>query len=450
MKIAFVNQAFDVIVPPFQNSIGYCTYGICRSLAKSSEVSVYGLRDVHPDDASHICDPSLDLRLIPAAHRDHLYFKTRVKLGTLIQMSSPISTSRLLFPDYGRLVAQDIRRHNYDIVHVQHCSQYVPIIKALNPRAKIVLQLHAEWFSQSDFEILQQRLVDVDLLLTVSDHITQKTKRDFPEVADRCETLHGAIELSEFRHPKNYDPGRIRKEKRILFSGAVSPHKGIHSLLDAFHMVVKEYPDVHLEIIGSQRNYPMEETFDLHDQDVIRSVSPFYRKHPIMRVRSKLGLGTTDGTYQQYLEDKLTADIKDKVSFAGFVPRQNLVDQYYDADIFVFPPIWEEGFGIPPIEAMAAGTPVIGTRSGGIVETVKDGETGFLVEKNDPRALAQQILRLLKEDDLREQMGRAARHRVFSNFTWDRIAGCLESKYLNLIQEPSKEAYRELHAGAAR
>jgi glycosyltransferase involved in cell wall biosynthesis len=43
----------------------------------------------------------------------------------------------------------------------------------------------------------------------------------------------------------------------------------------------------------------------------------------------------------------------------GFIPRQDFVDRYYHADIFAFPPIWEEGFGIPPIEAMAAGLPVV-------------------------------------------------------------------------------------------
>jgi len=71
---------------------------------------------------------------------------------------------------------------------------------------------------------------------------------------------------------------------------------------------------------------------------------------------------------------------------------------------------------------MAAGTPVVATRSGGIVETVRDGETGLLVAKNDAQALAEAIIQLLDNDALRESMGRAARARALGHFTWDRIA----------------------------
>ncbi len=151
------------------------------------------------------------------------------------------------------------------------------------------------------------------------------------------------------------------------------------------------------------------------------------------------------GTYQSYLKSKLTSEISDKVTFTGFIPREDFVDKYYDADIFVFPPIWDEGFGIPPIEAMAAGLPVVGTISGALPETVKDGITGFLVEKSDPRALAERILRLLRDDDLRESMGRAARQHVLETFTWERAADSLESRYGCLLNEQPIYINREVH-----
>jgi glycosyltransferase involved in cell wall biosynthesis len=66
---------------------------------------------------------------------------------------------------------------------------------------------------------------------------------------------------------------------------------------------------------------------------------------------------------------------------------------------------------------------------------VIDGETGFLVEKNDPQALAQQILRLLTDDDLREKMGRAARRRALSTFTWELAAGRVTGLYRRLLSE---------------
>ena len=102
--------------------------------------------------------------------------------------------------------------------------------------------------------------------------------------------------------------------------------------------------------------------------------------------------------------------------------------------MFAFPPIWNEGFGIPPVEAMAAGIPVVATRSGAITETVKDQETGFLVEKNDPEALAKAILTLLQDDARAERMGRAGRQRAMERFTWDRVADRMYTRYRDLYQ----------------
>jgi glycosyltransferase involved in cell wall biosynthesis len=260
--------------------------------------------------------------------------------------------------------------------------------------------------------------------------------RDFPSIADRSETLYSNIDPEEFRREKDYSIGRRRQEKRILYSGGVSPHKGPHILLDAFSIVAKQYPNVHLEFVGSMANYPMEENWDLKDGATLKQVAPFYAMHPITRLQARLGLKPEDaGTYQAYLKTKLTPEVAGKVTFAGFVSRVDLVDRFYDADIFVFPPIWDEGFGLPPVEAMAAGAPVVGTRSGALPETVIDGETGFLVEKNNPQALAQQILRLLTDDDLREKMGRAARRRALSTFTWELAAGRVTGLYRRLLSE---------------
>ena len=450
MKVAFVNQPFDTIVPPCQSSIGYYTYGVGRSLARSSEVIVYGLQDSHPEDALQLCDPSLRLHLIKSGLMEHLVFEGRRKLGELIQLSTPYSTSSLLYPQYGRRVAQDLQRQQCDIIHIQHCSQYAPIIRALNPKSTIVLHLHAEWFSQCNFKVLQRRLESVDWLFTVSDYITQKTRRDFPGIANRCQTIPCGIDPDEFRREKDYASGRLRNEKCILFAGAVSPHKGPHVLLDAFKIVAKQYPSARLEFVGNLRNYPMEETFDLSDRSEIQDVAPLYAKKPITRLRAKLGLAPTDaGTYQSYLKSTLTPEIADKVTFTGFLHRKDFIDRYYNADIFVFPSIWGEGFGIPPIEAMAAGVPAVVTLAGALPETVKDGETGFLVEKRDPRTLAERILRLLRDDDLRESMGRAARRHVLATFTWKRVAGSLEARYCWLLNKQTGQINRKLHTGVA-
>ena len=67
-----------------------------------------------------------------------------------------------------------------------------------------------------------------------------------------------------------------------------------------------------------------------------------------------------------------------------------------------------------------------------MVETVKHGETGFLVGKNDAQGLAEALLRLLENDALREQMGRAARRRAMEHFTWETVAESLYNRYQRL------------------
>jgi glycosyltransferase involved in cell wall biosynthesis len=432
MKIAFVNQPIDAIVPPYQNSVGACTYWVARPLAKSTEVLVYGVKDLNPGDPAELAaEYGIQFRLFPATWSDRLLFNLRRKLGKLFRGTSPISTWRWTFPAYGRQVALDLKKQNCDVIHLQHCSQYIPVIRAHNPRAKIVLHLHGEWFSQSNPAALTDRISQVDLLTSVGNHITEKTKRTFPAFADRCETTYNGIDAQEFAREKDYAALRQRRTKRIFYSGAVSPHKGVHILMDAFVLVARQYPDVVLDIVGPIGDYPIEENFDLHDdRALIQVVAPFYDTSLWSLIKSTLFRKSAGkGKYLRYLESRLPADVAQKVTFRGFIERSELVDIYYDADIFAFAPIWDEGFGLPPVEAMAAGLPVVTSRSGTVPETVMDGVTGFVVEKNDVEELAQALLLLLRDDDRRESMGRAGRRRVLQYFSWDAIAEGLRDRY---------------------
>jgi glycosyltransferase involved in cell wall biosynthesis len=335
-------------------------------------------------------------------------------------------------------VAENLRLEACDVIHVQNCSQYLPVLRALNPTAKIVLQLHGEWYSQSRLEVLEKRLRYVDLVTTVSNHITEKISCQFPMIATRCQTMYNGIDATEFRREKNGD-AMPRREKRILYVGAASPHKGLHVLMDAFSLVVKQYPEVRLDVAGFEASYPLAETFEFQDRELIESVYPFYAYDWISRLKARLSLAPPDsGTYLAHVKERLSAEASGKVAFWGFIPRPELIDLYYRADIFAFAPIWNEGFGIPLIEAMAAEVPVVATRSGAIPELVRDQRTGFLVNKNDPHALAESILKLLRHDNLRENMGRAARILVHENFVWDKLAESMYRCYSNLcgLREP--------------
>jgi glycosyltransferase involved in cell wall biosynthesis len=433
MKIAFVSQPFDTILPPYQTSVGACTYGAASEMAKFCDVMVYGTRDRHKDFPADFLQDSVRFQFFFVPRSDRLAAKAREKYSKMFPSSSPASSSRWLFRAFGGQVARHSRLQACDVVHVQQCAQYLPVIRAFNPRSKLILQLHGEWFSQNRPAVLEQRLRYVDLVTTVSDYLTEKTRRQFPMIADRCQTLYNAVDAAEFSRKRNHDgPPR---ERRILYAGALSPHKGLHVLLDAFSIVVNEYPAVRLDIVGSQGSYPLAENFEFDEREQIESVYPFYSFEWSSKIKAKLGLAPPDsGTYLAHLKQRLSNEASSKVAFHGFVPRPELVDLYYSADVFAFAPIWNEGFGIPPVEAMAAGVPVVATRSGAIPETVRDHQTGFLVSKNDPRGLAVALLKLLRDDDLRQKMGRAARDWVHANFTWDKIAESMYKCYSDLCE----------------
>jgi glycosyltransferase involved in cell wall biosynthesis len=247
-----------------------------------------------------------------------------------------------------------------------------------------------------------------------------------------------------FNREKDYRATSQREEKRILYVGVVSPHRGIHVLLDAFKMVVQRYPRVRLDVVGPQHTYPLSEVFDLTDRAAISSVAPWYANDYGSRLKAQLFLAPADaGSYMSRLKSQLTADISAKVAFRGTIGHPDLAEHYYDADIFAFPSLSDEGFGIPPVEAMAAGTPVVATRSGGVVETVKDGEPGVLIPKNDASALARALLELLENDTARETIGRAGRKRALDYFTWDRVAESMYGRYRALCNAASAEGLDE-------
>jgi glycosyltransferase involved in cell wall biosynthesis len=269
----------------------------------------------------------------------------------------------------------------------------------------------------------------------VSDYVTERTRQHFPELADRCETLYNGIDLKEFDREKDYAAARRQKVKRILYVGGIWPHKGTHVAIDAFKMVAEKHPEVVMDLVGPQGDYPVEEACDLQDRATLQRMARYFKKRefaPLNLFRPP----AKSYEYLEFLKSKLTPELRDKVTFHGFVSRPDLVKLYYDADVFVFPPIWNEAFGVTPLEAMAAGVPVAVSRCGGIVETVQDQKTGFVVDPDDAAALAKGMLRLLEDDALREKMGRAGRQRALE-FRWEIVNAGMLARYQALVQADS-------------
>jgi D-inositol-3-phosphate glycosyltransferase len=126
--------------------------------------------------------------------------------------------------------------------------------------------------------------------------------------------------------------------------------------------------------------------------------------------------------------------VLDQVKFVGCRQPDELYLWYAAADVAVTTP-WYEPFGLTPLEAMACGVPVIGSRVGGIAFTIADGETGYLVPPRDPEALCDRIDDVLRDPERRLLMGQAGRARVIRSFTWQQVAMCTAQLYDDLLCE---------------
>lgn len=125
-------------------------------------------------------------------------------------------------------------------------------------------------------------------------------------------------------------------------------------------------------------------------------------------------------------------NVGDRVEFVGRRGRDTLKYYYSAADVFVTTP-WYEPFGITPVEAMACGTPVVGSNVGGIKFTVRDGETGYLVPPNDPSALAERIAHLYRHPKLRAVFRQRSIRRANDLFTWRKVLSQVEALYQDVL-----------------
>jgi glycosyltransferase involved in cell wall biosynthesis len=118
------------------------------------------------------------------------------------------------------------------------------------------------------------------------------------------------------------------------------------------------------------------------------------------------------------------------VENVGWWDQAVLPQLYLTADIVVAPALWQEPFGIIPLEAMSCRRPIVASRTGGHLITIRDGETGLLFDPGNALDLAEKLSMLLDSRTLRIQMGRNGRERVASDFSWDRI---MEKYYQGLF-----------------
>lgn len=124
--------------------------------------------------------------------------------------------------------------------------------------------------------------------------------------------------------------------------------------------------------------------------------------------------------------------LKDRVKFIGYIPHEVLPYYLHASDVFIRPSI-SEGMGNSFIEAMAVGIPVIATKVGGIVDFLKDGETGLFVEVKKPQNIAQKVEKLLKDVESRDVIISNAQKMVQERYDWNFISKDMLQKVFNKV-----------------
>lgn len=145
-----------------------------------------------------------------------------------------------------------------------------------------------------------------------------------------------------------------------------------------------------------------------------------------------------EGPLEQSLKAKVEElKLGNRVHFLGYVPHEKLPKYLQHADIFIRPSL-SEGMGNSFIEAMAAGLPVIATPVGGIVDFLRDGETGLFCEVGNPRSIAQKVEKLMKDKESREYIIRNAKKLALERYDWNLIAREMNEKVFQRLDRLDK------------
>jgi glycosyltransferase involved in cell wall biosynthesis len=421
MRIALVNQPWSVCPPDSSaDSIALVISELMRRLAPSCELRVYakalpGRPKVETIDGVEF--RRISARVDALAKPLRLLDKWRITPPT-----RPFYQSVFYHLGYASAVARDLRRSPCDVVHVHNFAQCARMIRLFNPTVRTVLHMHCDWLAQLDRRLVQRSLKHVDLVLGVSRFITDHAKACFPDAPTQFKTLYNGVDFERFASARAMP--REKSEQRILYVGRLSPEKGVHVLLEAFSQIADKFPDAVLDLVGPGNVLSREFVDPGRSDGELERLDPFFRNR---------------GSYAAHLKELIPAGIAHRVRFRGSLPHQDLPGIYAGAEMLVVPSVFDEPFGLPLAEAMAAGVPCIATFAGAFVEIIEPHRSGLLVPRANAAALAQAMTELLANRENSVAMGRLARARAAQLFSWDRNAEQLLAHYRNLADLSSEK-----------
>ncbi|NCC66141.1 MAG: glycosyltransferase family 1 protein [Spirochaetia bacterium] len=203
--------------------------------------------------------------------------------------------------------------------------------------------------------------------------------------------IYQGIPVEKF--PLKEHAGSLHSPIRVLYAGQLHHYKGVHTIFKAMGRLVGDasMPSLHLTVAGKG---PEEYTREL------------------ARLSEELNVAT---------------------SFIGAVAHEKMSALYQEHDIFVFPSIWEEPFGLTHLEAMASGLPVISTANGGQGEFLVDGRNSLIFKAEDENALKDALKIVITDEGLRKALIHEGRRVVEQSFAFERYVDELEA----LLREAS-------------
>ncbi|MAG91760.1 glycosyl transferase family 1 [Candidatus Woesearchaeota archaeon] len=294
-----------------------------------------------------------------------------------------------------------IRRHDPDIIHAHWIvpqGLLASTLKSIYKKPLIVTIHGSDLFplKNSLFRYIQKSVLNACDVCTVNSIATKnEVIRRFPEFSHKIKVIPMGVD-TKFFVPKNvkFKYKQYSNKKIALFVGRLNEQKGIEYLIKSLKNVKQKFPNTLLLIIG-------------------------------------------EGRYREKLEELVDSlELSDFVEFLGAVPHSKIIDYYNLADVFVMPSITSkigtEGQGLVLLEAMACGTCVIGTNTGGIPFIIKNNQSGLLVKEKSQSDLANKIIKIIGDNKLRNNFSKNASKFVKSNYSWQKIVKEFEKIYKKL------------------
>jgi phosphatidylinositol alpha-mannosyltransferase len=289
------------------------------------------------------------------------------------------------------LVKKFFRENHFDIVHIHgQVAPTLPLLSLKYSQSINVITFHAAYRRSLLTETLKPYirgyLSRIKGFIAVSPAAIEPIIKHFGEVDHRI--IPNGVSLQRF-NPQNKPLKHLMGHKNILFVGRPEPRKGLKFLILAMPIILSKVPDARLVVVGS---------------------------------------GPLLGYYKSLVPD----EVRERVLFEGAVDGDVLPRYYVSADVFVSPATRSESFGMVLLEAMASGVPVVASRNEGYRYVVRDGENGLLCEPENEVDLANKIIKVLTDENLRKKLIENGL-KTAQEYSWENIAKKVEDYYFYLL-----------------